>query len=139
MPIDSYASLCERNAKIIVSRDVGDREHRGNNPRQCYVTHYRIDGVIITDGLRCDFILMNEDDKRAYLIELKGSKLSDAAQQLEATEVSLKKHLMGYALRYRIVASRSKTQQIESADFKKYRERWKSALIYKTNKIEEEI
>ena len=139
MPIYSYDSLCERNAKIIVSRDVGDREHRGNNTRQCYVTHYRVDGVIIADGLRCDFILMNEDDKKAYLIELKGSKLSYAAQQLEATAKALKSGLDGYALRYRIVSSRSKTQQIESADFKRYRERWKKTLIYKTNLIEEEV
>lgn len=139
MPIDNYKSLCEKNAKCIVSKDVGNPEHRGNNPNRHHVTHYKIDGVIIKDGLRCDFILMNEDDKKAYLIELKGSNLSYAAQQIEATEIALKKYLSDYALQYRIVANRSKTQQIESADFKRYRERWKKALLYKTNRIEEEI
>ena len=103
------------------------------------MTYYKIDGVIITTGPRCDFVLINESDKIAYLIELKGSKLSDAAHQLEATENTLKNALNPYALRYRIVSSRSKTQQIESADFKKYRERWKNRLVYKTNEIEENI
>jgi hypothetical protein len=139
MPIDNYESCCEKYAKRIVSKDVGEPKHVGNNPKLRYVTHYKVDGVIIKDGLRCDYVLMNEDDKRAYLIELKGSKLSDAAKQIEATENKLKKYLTGYALRYRIVANRSKTQQIESSDFKRYRERWKNALLYKTNKIEEEI
>lgn len=139
MPLGNYCSKCEPNAKIIVSKDVGNREHRGLNPHQYHVTHYKIDGVIITTKPRCDFVLINESNKIAYLIELKGSKLSDAARQLEATENTLKDALNPYDLRYRIVSSRSKTQQIESADFKKYRERWKSRLVYKTNKIEEEI
>lgn len=139
MPLGNYRSICAQNAKIVVSKDVGNREHRGLNPNQRQVTHYKIDGVIITTGPRCDFVLINESDKIAYLIELKGSKLSDAAHQLEATENTLKNALNPYALRYRIVSSRSKTQQIESADFKKYRERWKNRLVYKTNEIEENI
>ncbi len=140
MPLGNHRSICAQNAKIIVSKDVGNREHRGLNPHQYHVTHYKIDGVIITTTKpRCDFVLINESNKIAYLIELKGSKLSDAARQLEATENTLKDALNPYDLRYRIVSSRSKTQQIESADFKKYRERWKSRLVYKTNKIEEEI
>lgn len=140
MPLGNYRSICAQNAKIVVSKDVGNREHRGLNPHQYHVTHYKIDGVIITTTKpRCDFVLINESNKIAYLIELKGSKLSDAARQLEATENTLKDALNPYDLRYRIVSSRSKTQQIESADFKKYRERWKSRLVYKTNKIEEEI
>ena len=139
MPLGNHRSICAPNAKIIVSKDVGNREHRGLNPNQRHVTHYKIDGEIITTGPRCDFVLINESDKIAYLIELKGSKLSDAARQLEATENALKNALDPYDLRYRIVSSRSKTQQIESADFKKYRERWKSRLVHRTNEIEEKI
>lgn len=139
MPLGNHRSICAQYAQIIVSKDVGNRKHIGLNPAHRCVTHYKIDGVIITTGSRCDFVLINESDKIAYLIELKGSKLSDAARQLEATENTLKNNLNQYALRYRIVSSRSKTQQIESADFKKYRERWKSRLVYKTNEIEEKI
>lgn len=139
MPLGNHRSLCARNAKIIVSKDVGNREHRGLNPDQRCVTHYKIDGMIITKGSRCDFVLINESDQIAYLIELKGSKLSDAARQLEATANTLKNDLDQYDLRYRIVSSKSKTQQIESAEFKKYREHWKSRLVYRTNEIEEKI
>ncbi len=62
MPLGNHRSLCARNAKIIVSKDVGNREHRGLNPDQRCVTHYKIDGMIITKGSRCDFVLINESD-----------------------------------------------------------------------------
>ena len=41
MPIDNYESCCEKYAKRIVSKDVGEPKHVGNNPKLCYVTHYR--------------------------------------------------------------------------------------------------
>ena len=55
MPLGNHRSICAPDAKIIVSKDVGNREHRGLNPNQRHVTHYKIDGEIITTGPRCDF------------------------------------------------------------------------------------
>lgn len=140
MPLQNFESLCNRNALQIVSKDKRNSQyHKAENRNRAYVTHYRIDGVVITTGNRCDFLLMNEDEKTAYLIELKGSDLVIAAEQLEATEKTLKKELCEYNLQYRIVANKCKTQEIHSSAYRKYQLRWKGRLKQKTGFIEENI
>lgn len=140
MPLNGFKSLCDKNAAQIVSRDKGNPQyHRGNNPAKAYVTHYQIDGVVIDTGSRCDWLLINEDARRAYLIELKGSDLVKAAGQLEATEAILRKALTGYKLYYRIVANKCKTQEIMSSAYRKYQIKWRGRLLQKTGCIEEDI
>ncbi len=69
------------------------------------MSYYQIDGIVIKEGKRCDFLLMNEDTQTAYLIELKGRDLNKAVEQLEATEYALRTQLEGYGLQFRIVCS----------------------------------
>ena len=84
MPLNGFTSLCSKNAKQIVSRDKGNPQyHKANNVSNSEVTHYQIDGKVIKTGDRCDYLLMNETSKTAYLIELKGSDLVKAASQLK--------------------------------------------------------
>lgn len=90
-------------------------------------------------GNRCDYLLMNEEKKIAYLIELKGSDLIKASQQLETTAKVLEEELSDYTLQYRIVANKCKTQEIYSSAYRKYQIRWKGRLIQKTGFIEENI
>lgn len=140
MPLKNHESLCSPNASQIVSRDKRNKQyHKGQNVDRSYVTHYQIDGVVIKNGSRCDFLLINEDKKRAYLIELKGSDLVKAAEQLEATEKVLKNELKEYDMRYRIVANKCKTQEIQSSAYRKYQIKWKKNLIQASEKIEEKI
>lgn len=140
MPLNGYVSLCKNRAPIITSKDKGgSRTHIGYNRKSARVTHYQIDGVVITQGNKCDYLLINEDTCTAYLIELKGSDLCWAAVQLASTEKALAPQLAGYSLCYRIVASKCKTQEIESAKFKKYRLRWKDSLKYRTEQLEDDI
>lgn len=140
MPIKDFKSLCNKNATQIVSKDKGNTQyHKGYNSRKEYVTHYKIDGIVIKTGSRCDYLLINEDAMAAYLIELKGSDLVKAAEQIEATEKILKQELSGYSLQYRIVANKCKTQEIYSSAYRKYQLRWKGRLIQKTGFIEEYI
>ena len=97
MPIAGYMSLCKERAPIISSRDKGGSQtHIAYNRGSSFVTHYQVDGVIIKSGNKCDFLLINEDKKTAYLIELKGSDLSWAAMQLRATEQTLSEQLAPY-------------------------------------------
>lgn len=140
MPIKEFESRCDRHAARIVSKDKGNPQyHRGNNVAGAYVTHYKVDGVIIKTGNRCDYLLMNEDVRNAYLIELKGSDLVKAAEQLEATEQILGSELSGYRVHYRIVANKCKTQEIRSSAYRKYQIRWKGRLVQRTRFIEEPI
>lgn len=140
MPLEGFLSLCSKNAAQIISRDKGNPQyHKGNNPDRAYVTHYKIDGIVIKSGRRCDYLLLNEESHIAYLIELKGSDLVKAAEQLEATELTLKHELSDYKVQYRIVANKCKTQEIKSSAYRKYQLRWKNRLVQKTGFIEEKI
>lgn len=140
MPLRGFESLCSKNAAQIVSRDKGNPQyHKAKNTEKAYVTHYKIDGIVIKTGSRCDYLLMNEETRTAYLIELKGSDLVKAAEQLDNTEKILQQELSGYRLQYRIVANKCKTQAIHSSAYRKYQIRWKGRLVQKTGFIEESI
>ena len=140
MPLRGFESLCSENAAQIVSRDKKNPQyHRGINIDKAYVTHYKIDGVVLKTGSRCDYLLINEKKRTAYLIELKGSDLVKAAEQLENTERALQKELSDYELRYRIVANKCKTQEIQSSAYRTYQIRWKGRLRQGTGCMEENI
>lgn len=140
MPLKGFSSLCNKNASYIISKDKKNSQyHKAKNVGKAEVTHYQIDGVVIKSGSRCDYVLMNETKRVAYLIELKGSDLVKAAEQLEATENSLKKELSDYEIRYRIVANKCKTQEIHSSAYRKYQMKWKGKLEQKTGFMEENI
>ena len=140
MPLKGFGSLCSKNASQIVSRDKGNPQYyKGINTAKMYVTHYKIDGTVIKNGNRCDYLLINEEKRIAYLIELKGSDLVKAAEQLEATEKVLRQELFSYEVQYRIVANKCKTQEIHSSAYRKYQIRWKGRLIQRTGHIEESI
>ena len=140
MPLKGFGSLCSRNAAQIVSRDQGNPQYpRGINKNRCNVTHYKIDGVVIKGESACDFLLINEESRVAYLIELKGSDLVKAVRQLEVTEDMLRRELSPYTVQYRIVANKCKTQEIRSSEYRKYQIRWKGRLLQKTGFIEENI
>lgn len=141
MPISGYNSLCKKRASIITSKDKGGSQtHIAYNKDASFVTHYQVDGVVIKDGNKCDFLLFNEDKKTAYLIELKGSDLTWAAKQLQATEQRLSAQLAPYQpLQYRIIANKCRTSEIETAEFKRFRMLWKKRLIYRSGIYSENI
>lgn len=140
MPLSGFRSLCDKNAPQIVSKDSRKPQyHKGKNVKRAHVTHYKIDGDVIKKGGRCDFLLMNEDTRTAYLIELKGSDLVKAAEQLDITEKILHLELSKYELQYRIVANKCRTQAIHSSAYRKYQMRWRGRLVQKTGYMEENI
>lgn len=143
MPLEKYDSLCGERQAIIVSKDSGQRrEHRATNASRCRVSHYQIDGYVVQDdSIRCDFLLMNDDKTDAYLIELKGSDIEHALEQLEATAIQLKEELHGYTVKYRLVHSRAKTQAMRGIKFKKFKQRHSKVgeFAYKENLLEEII
>ncbi len=140
MPLIGFNSLCNDHAPIIVSQDDRNpQKHVANNVKKSYVTHYKIDGVVIQDGNRCDFLLLNEDTKIAYLIELKGSDLSKAAEQLEATEKKLSQELNAYSKRYRIISNKCKTTEINHSSYLKYKKKWGGKLVQRTSVFSENI
>lgn len=81
--------------------------HIGNNVNASYVEQYKVDGEVFPAGSgpeRCDFLLLNENARTAYYIELKGSSIPKAIQQLNNTVSMLReRHPQCNKIFYRII------------------------------------
>lgn len=143
MPLDGHVSLCDERQSIVVSQDSGtSRKHRAVNSSGYRVSQYKIDGGVVRDtSIRCDFLVMNDDKQDAYLIELKGSDIEHALDQLEATARRLQHELRAYQIKYRIVCSRAKVHAIRSNNYKRFVQKHNKAneFICKEKEIKEEI
>ncbi|MCL1951332.1 MAG: hypothetical protein FWF60_00745 [Oscillospiraceae bacterium] len=100
--LSNFTSLCEERQALIVSCE-NRCEHRASNPDRNLVRHFQIDGIVLKDGIKCDFLLLNDEKKSAYYIELKGSDILHAISQVEETARRLGQQLCGYTQLYRIV------------------------------------
>lgn len=105
--LEVHESQCEPNARIVVCKDKRNRcKYHGKNEARNLVRKYRIDGDVIcgTECQRCDFLVLNDDRKRAFLIEFKAcGHVVDALPQFASTEKLLAKELQGYQHFYRII------------------------------------
>ena len=83
------------------------RTHIGENPDHLQCRQFHVDGGMFpgTDGERCDYLLLNDDGKDAYFIELKGGNSKKAVSQIESTIHALKDSLEGYNIFQRIICS----------------------------------
>lgn len=133
--------LREKNQAIVVSRDKGaQREHRAINPERKFdLRHYRLDGDLIKQTTCCDFLLVNDSNRKAYFIELKGGNIDDAVDQLEAAEKKCKVELVGYVFFYRIVCSKARTHKIRDTKFRKFKEKCGERLKMKENSLVETL
>lgn len=141
--LEKYKSLCEDRQKIIKSQDKGNSRvyHLAKNIDRNMVRHYQIDGVVIDSAStrKCDFLLINDDKRNAYFIELKGTDILSAIVQLENTEFILRNALVGYQMYYRIVY-RSNTHGIRDSRYTKFvAKKGIDRVLARTNCIEENI
>ena len=86
---------------------------------------------------------MNQDKKSAYLIELKGSNILHAMDQVLSAENLLKEDLIGYSVFYRIIY-RSRTQEVRKSRIIRWKEKEGkrngiSVVILKEKHLEEII
>lgn len=99
------------------------------------MNHIKIDGKVIPKDYRAtkriDFLLLNETKKTAYFIELKGSHIKDAFEQLEVTDTHLKPLLEEYAVQWRIIYH-SRTARLHTNEVNKYRRKHPCLAIHNT-------
>lgn len=139
MKLTEDKSLCQRNQKIIVSKDQRSTvQHRATNPQGMFdVRHYKLDGDIIKYQKCCDFLLVNDTRKKAYFIELKGGNIDEAISQLEEGVKIFKDELVNYTVFYRIVCSKAKTHNIKGNIYRKFAEKKGTYLKCKENRLDE--
>ncbi len=71
---DSKIVLEENNRKIIF-----------DNPCNSSYKKVHIDGEVIKEGERCDYLLTSTDEREEYFVELKGKDVLKACSQLKVT------------------------------------------------------
>jgi hypothetical protein len=109
------------------------------NPRRNTVRRVVIDDCVITEGLRCDYLLIN-DSSVEHFVELKGSDVRHALAQLERTikhvsvDVSQGKK-KAFILSTRCPLASPEVQAYQLAFSKKY----KAALVIGSSGYECEI
>ena len=118
-----YTSHCKKEQKIIISEENGCK-HIANNTGACDVRHYKLDGEVFTepDEQRCDYLLLNDTKKRAYYIELKGSDIEKAIEQINNSEQMIKDSIKQYTSFYRIIY-RTGTHTVNSHKVIKWKEK----------------
>lgn len=103
--LQSLPSYCQTRQKIIVSEEHRVK-HRGINNDGSRVRQIKIDGDMWDKGtstVRADYLLLNEDKKTAYIIELKGSDIEHALEQIKNTDANLREALLDFKKLWRIV------------------------------------
>lgn len=142
MALSNYQSICQLRQKIIISRDPRNRQqHIAINQDRSEIYQYRIDGEVIKEGQRCDFLLWNEEKSQVYFIELKGSDLEKALAQIEQTEYKLRTRCPNVfdkcMLNYRVVLNKMPPHALYSNKVKKFKKEHGNRLICKNQKYEE--
>ena len=131
------------NRNIVPFKDKGhSTEYRYKNQSSNHLAKYRVDGGLISDdGAKCDFLLLVCEQKQSYFIELKGSDMIRAIEQIDRSIDKLKTDLSNFAFFARIVLSRINTTDLKSTKFLKLEKKVKSLKgdLKKTNRLLEEV
>lgn len=132
------------NRRIVTFKDRGhSTEYRYLNQSSNHLAKYRVDNGLIADTeAKCDFLLLNCEQKKSYFIELKGSDLIHAIDQIDRSIDELKSHLSDFAFYARIVVTRVNTIDLKNTKFLKLDKKVKSLkgdLKKQTRLLEETI
>lgn len=130
MNINDYTPRRSGTYAEFVSSENGCK-HIGRNVSGHEIRQFKIDGEVIAknaDTVRCDYLLLNDEAKRAYYIELKGSDLEKAIQQIDATVRMLQDSLTGYAT-YRRIIYFSGTTDIKGSAVQRWKAKHPTAII----------
>lgn len=115
---DCHFEFQHDNRSILSFRDKGhSTEYRYINQSFNHLAKYRVDGGLISDnGAKCDYLLLNCERKHSYFIELKGSDLIRAVEQINRSIDELKNNLPDFTFSARIVLTRVNTIALKSVE-----------------------
>ena len=133
--------------KEVVCKENGRIFHLTNNSNS-FIQKIKIDGALITTGIRCDYAVDVTKDKNEsisdmiYLIELKGSDKAHACKQIIETYNYFQNNYNANTYNCRIVLSKDNAPKVISTEQKKLlllQKQRKLNLLIQSQKIEEVI
>ena len=89
-------------------------EYRVHNPNRKKLCKVRIDGCYITEGRKCDYLVINCNDNDAYFVELKGTDIFHGLEQLDATIARMREDVGNCKVYSRIVLTKVSVPNIEN-------------------------
>ena len=98
-------------------------KHVGENKAHDSIRHFQIDGGVLPKGkdpVRCDYLLLNDSNRRAYYIELKGSDIKKATEQIDASVAMIAASLPGYSV-YKRIIYHTGTKTMQNSDVLKWK------------------
>lgn len=138
--INAYTPFSSGKNEEFVSRE-NRCKHIGINKARDDVRQYQIDGGVLPKGEdpeRCDYLLLNDSNQRAYFIELKGSDISKAISQIETSVKMIKASIPKYSI-YKRIIYHSGTHDMQNNDVLKWRLNNKGCAVIKENIYSESI
>ena len=109
----NYSEFQHEKRKIVPCKDKGSPEYRYKNQSANHLAKYKVDNGLISDNdPKCDFLLLNCEQKKAFFIELKGSNIVRAIEQITRSIDFLQGNLSGFAVFARIVLIRDNTTKL---------------------------
>jgi hypothetical protein len=106
-----------------------------NNPQKAPVCKVTVDSCQITEGIRCDFLLV--EPKKEHYIELKGEDIEHAVEQLSRSIKELSPGPPDFSKASYIISARSPLSSPEIQILKaKFKRNFNSELIIKNRVLE---
>lgn len=107
-------------------------KYEAKNPNKKDVRQFKIDGEVFSTGnkqLRCDWLILNDTDRHAYYIELKGSDIPHAIEQIEATIQMISPSIPDYQKTYRRIVYKTGTHKIQESSVIKWKKKHPDAIV----------
>jgi hypothetical protein len=143
--IENYEGCQEFNdtrSKAVFKDKKVSRQFIAINKASKKIMGLRVDDCLIKEGAKCDFLLIIEAEEKMYFIELKGSDLIKAVDQINATLDRLLPSIDHKFVNGRIVLSKVNTPDLQHSRLIKLKQRLKQlngTLEYKSVLMEENI
>jgi len=138
IPLDS-SCLRFRDRRSTISINENKSTYRLENDLKLKAGCYHVDGCLIKEGERCDFLLTLDELNACVLIELKGKDVEKAISQIKTTYLSFRR-IMDSAFFGRIVTSATYGPVMDSNEVKRVKLLLKSShgnLKIKSSPLEE--
>ncbi len=127
--INDYEPFRAGQYSVFTSSENGCK-HIGHNTKHQHVRQFKVDGEVFRgpEEERCDYLLLNDEVKTSYYIELKGSDLPKAIRQIENTIKLLSSSLPGYAVQRRIVYHTGRSHNIWPSDVIRWKRKYDAVI-----------
>ena len=112
--INTFKPRREGNDSQFVSKE-SYCTHICKNPGGKFVRQFVVDGEVFPKGKppqRCDYLILNDTDRTAYYIELKGSDIPVAIAQIDSTRSLISHSIKDYTYCCRIILHKVRSHQI---------------------------